>query len=202
MNKIEGELISALLDGEIEPDKHQNTVSRLLDAGPESLDTFGRYRLIGDLMRDETALVTHVVDEVHAALRDEPTVLVPPPPSPWRWVRPAAGLAIAASVAAAAIVIAPQLMSYTDPTTLPVAAPANDSVPGTFKPRMVATRPSQPQVVGMTKSDIDSAGRWQALDAELEDRLNRLVIEHHEFAGRSGLNGPVPHVGFVSYEAR
>ena len=111
MNKIEGELISALLDNEIEPETHRNTVSRLIDAGPEALDTYGRFRLIGDLMRDETALVVPVADEVHAALRDEPTVLLPEPPSPLRWLRPLGGVALAASVAAAAVFVAPQLLS-------------------------------------------------------------------------------------------
>jgi sigma-E factor negative regulatory protein RseA len=202
MNNIEDELISALLDGEIDPEKHQNTVSRLLDAGPDSLDTFGRYRLIGDLMRDETALVTHVADEVHARLRDEPTVLVPPPPSPWRWLRPAAGLAVAASVAAAAIVVAPQLLSYTDPTTRAVAVPPSDAVANAFQPRMITALPSFPGVTAASSRKAERGDRWQALDADLEDRLNRLVIEHHEFAGRSGLNGPVPHIGFVSYDER
>ena len=44
--------------------------------------------------------------------------------------------------------------------------------------------------------------RWQALNQDLENRLNRLVIEHHEFGGRTGINGPVPHIGLVSYGTR
>jgi hypothetical protein len=44
--------------------------------------------------------------------------------------------------------------------------------------------------------------RWQALNQDLENRLNRLVIEHHEFGGRTGVNGPVPHIGLVSYGSR
>jgi negative regulator of sigma E activity len=202
MNKIEGELISALLDGEIEPESHRNTVSRLIDAGPEALETYGRYRLIGDLMRDETAQVVPVADEVHAALRDEPTVLVPEPPSPLRWLRPVGGVALAASVAAAAVFVAPQL--------LPALAPGQQVV------EVIPERPHEataPQLVAAQSSPTapiradrhpgaTTAPRWRALNSDLETRLNRLVIEHHEFAGRTGVTGPVPHISVVSYDPR
>ena len=202
MNKIESELISALLDGEIEPEAHRNTVSRLLDAGPEALDTYGRYRLIGDLMRDEAAQVVPVADEVHAALRDEPTVLVPQPPSPLRWLRPLGGVALAASVAAVAIVVAPQVV----PRFLPdgqIAEIVPEPPRATVAPQFVASKPSPPARVSVDRRPmVVGAPRWRALDADLETRLNRLVIEHHEFAGRTGVTGPVPHISVVSYDPR
>ena len=203
MNKIEGELISALLDGEIEPEAHRNTVSRLIDAGPEALDSYGRYRLIGDLMRDETALVVSVADEVHAALRDEPTVLVPQPPSPLRWLRPLGGVALAASVAAGAIFIAPKIV----PSFLPdmqVVAVAPELPRTVVAPQLVVSKPPQPTAINVERARSPTTGtpRWRALDADLETRLNRLVIEHHEFAGRTGVNGPVPHISVVSYDPR
>jgi negative regulator of sigma E activity len=202
MNKIEGELISALLDGEIEPESHRNTVSRLIDAGPEALDTYGRYRLIGDLMRDETALVVPVADEVHAALREEPTVLVPEPPSPLRWLRPVGGIALAASVAAVAVVVAPQL--------LPALAPGEQVVEiiperprEAVAPQLVATQSPPTVTIGAdSRPGTASSPRWRALNSDLETRLNRLVIEHHEFAGRTGVTGPVPHISVVSYDPR
>ncbi len=202
MNEIEGERISALLDGEIEPEAHRNTVSRLLDAGPEALDTYGRYRLIGDLMRDETALVVPVADEVHAALRDEPTVLVPQPLSRSRWLRPLGGAALAASVAAIAIFVAPQVV----PRFLPegqVAGVAPETPRVAVAPQFVASNPLQPVQVSVDQRPAAvTAPRWRALDADLETRLNRLVIEHHEFAGRTGVTGPVPHISVVSYDPR
>lgn len=199
MNKIEGELVSALLDDEIEPESYRNTVSRLLDAGPEALDTYGRYRLIGDLMRDETALVVPVADEVHAALRDEPTVLVPQAPSPVRWLRPLGGVALAASVAAVAIVVAPQVVPQFFPDGQ-VAEVVREPSRVTVAPQFVASTPAR---IGVDRPPAPaSAPRWRALDADLETRLNRLVIEHHEFAGRTGVTGPVPHISVVSYDPR
>ncbi len=202
MNKIEGELISALLDGEIEPGAHRHTVSRLIDAGPEALDTYGRYRLIGDLMRDETGLVVPVADEVHAALRDEPSILVPRPPSPLRWLRPVGGVALAASVAAAAIFIAPQIVPsfVTDMQVVEVVPERPRPVPA---PQLVASKPSPPaRIDAGHESTLVGQSRWRALDKDLETRLNRLVIEHHEFAGRTGVTGPVPHISVVSYDPR
>ncbi len=202
MNKIEGELISALLDGEIEPEAHRNTVSRLLDAGPEALDTYGRYRLIGDLMRDETAQVVPVADEVHAALREEPTVLVPQTPSPLRWLRPLGGVALAASVAAVAIVVAPQMIPQFFPDGQ-VAEIVREPPRVAVAPQFVASKPSPTaQISADRRAAAAGAPRWRALDADLETRLNRLVIEHHEFAGRTGVTGPVPHISVVSYDPR
>jgi hypothetical protein len=96
--------------------------------------------------------------------------------------------------------VAPQLMTQDQQDTQPLQQVAADLRQPAMVPTLVAAGPAEPAV-----RPIDTAegnGRWQALDADLENRLNRLVIEHHEFGGRSGINGPVPHIGFVSYEAR
>lgn len=194
MNKIDGESISALLDGEVPQEAHRRTVSNLLEDGKPALDTYGRYRLIGDLMRDESARIVSVADAVHTALRDEPTIMAPPARQRARWMRPAAGLAVAASVAAAAVMVAPRLI---EPEPLaPQSVAMAPSLP-VVSPQLVAAGPAAGD-----GSAAAGAGRWQALDPDLEDRLNRLVIEHHEFGGRTGVNGPVPHIGFVSYGAR
>lgn len=206
MKETDGELISALLDGEIAPGSYQATVSKVFEAGPEAAETFGRYRLIGDLMRDESATIVAVAERVRDALRDEPAILAPRRSERRsRWLRPIAGVALAASVAAVAIVIAPQMLDG-GPVATPqalVAAPVADTPP-TF---IAAVSEPPLTVVALA----DTAGnreattrppRWQALDSELENRLDRLVIEHHEFGGRTGVNGPVPHIGFVSYDAR
>ena len=156
---------------------------------------------IGDLMRDETALVVPVADEVHAALRDEPTVLLPEPPSPLRWLRPLGGVALAASVAAAAVFVAPQLLS-TFAGDVQVVEVIPEQPREVVAPQLVATQ-SSPATNGADRVPGTTATpRWRALNSDLETRLNRLVIEHHEFAGRTGVTGPVPHISVVSYDAR
>lgn len=202
MKKIDGEQISALLDGEVEPDVRQTTVSQLLDTGPEALDTYARYRLIGDLMRDEAARPTPVVERVSAALRDEPTVLAPPVARPKRWLRPVAGVAVAASVATAAIMIAPQILTGDRPDVQPLTAGVQLQRVGGAQPQLVATRPQAPAMADRGSDTATGNVRWQALDGALEERLNRLLIEHNEYAGRTGVHGPVPHIGLVGYDAR
>jgi len=200
MNEKTAELTSALLDGELDRDSQSRAVAAVLAAGPEALGRFGRYRLIGDVMRGESTVpASSVVDQVRLALRDDPVVLAPRPRQTPRWLRPAAGMAVAASVAVGAVLVAPQLMTRTGQP-----APSVQVVAGmpqqTIAPTLVAAGPVQEPATALA---VDaSGGRWQTLDHDLEDRLSRLVIEHNEFGGRTGINGPVPHIGFVSYDGR
>lgn len=196
MNDRETELTSALLDGELDPDTQRRAVSAVLDAGEQELERFGRYCLIGDVMRGESSvLAISVAEKVHQALVDEPVVLAPPRRQARPWLRPVAGLAVAASVATAAVFVAPQLLTPSGGETEPSRLAA-DVRQLAASPVLVATGTPKPQAL---KTEATTEKRWQALTPKLEDRLNRLVIEHHEFGGRTGINGPVPHIGLVSY---
>lgn len=192
------ERLSALLDGELDGREQQQAIDLINDGTPVERARFGRYRLIGDVMRGETALLGAGVDDrVRAALADEPTVLAPRPKAR-KFARPLAGLAVAASVAATAVMIAPQFLS--DP-----AAPDSGGVTIASAP----TSPSlgiQPPVVAVSNAGsaatLPPTRNWQTLDPALGERLNRLVIEHHEYGGRTGVNGPVAHIGLVNYAGR
>jgi sigma-E factor negative regulatory protein RseA len=188
------EQLSTLLDGETDLQTQDRLVSEML-RDEERLDRFGRYRLIGDVMRGESAVIADGMHRrVAGALEVEPTVLAPARRAP-RWVRPAAGVALAASVAAAAIMVAPQFAN--DPVAPgPAVVQAPPPVPAAIVP--VSAGPETVAAV----DPVPGEGRWQALDDSLEQRLNRLVIEHHEFGGRTGINGPVAHVGLVNYAGR
>lgn len=192
MNERHGEKLSALLDDEIDGAELEGLVTDILSGDRELLERFGRYRLVGDLIRDEGMVVAPgLAERVSAALSDEPTVLAPRPRKQAIWARPAAGLAVAASVAAAAVMVAPQFLGPSEPVggSQLAALPA----PAALVQPVVANAPQPP---------AGTTARWQALDPALEARLNRMLMEHQEFGGRTGVNGPVAHIGFVSYEAR
>jgi sigma-E factor negative regulatory protein RseA len=200
MNEQQAEQLSALLDGELDPAQTEQVVRRLSSADSEVLDTFGRYRLIGDAMRGEAGVVaTGMADRVRAQLADEPTILAPRRRVP-AWMRPAAGVAIAASVAASAVFVAPQLLeggpSATGAGEVQQLAQTPSAV---MAPTLVASRPETVALAGSTPAQ---GGNWRALNDDLQQRLNRLVIEHQEFGGRNAINGPVPHIGLVSYDRR
>lgn len=190
------EHLSALLDGELDSHTEDRLVSSLTRGDAAQLARYGRYRLIGDVIRGESAVLANdIAEKVGAALTDEPTILAPRR-SKWRWAKPAAGFAVAASVAVAALVVAPGFMQQ--PTGMS-ATPALVETPVNAPIQLVAAGDANP-----SKSLQASlpAGQWQTLDAELSDRLNRLVIEHHEFGGRTGIKGPVAHIGLVNYAGR
>ena len=202
MNNKQDELISTLLDDELDYDASQRAISGLLDSGQDGMERFARYRLIGDVMRGESAVLAgSVATKVSQALHDEPSVLEPRAHrQPRRWARPAAGLAIAASVAAAAIMVAPQLMTRPGEQGQPMQLAADtqhrDATPAT----LVAAGGSQGDARPVEVAEAQL--RWPARNQEASERFDRLMMEHREFGGRTGVNGPVQHIGFVSYDAR
>ena len=199
MNEKQSELTSVLLDGELPPEAERKLIKAITGPEREELDRFGRYCLMGDVIRGESSvLAVSVAAKVHESLLDEPVVLAPQRKRPSRWFRPVAGIAVAASVAVVAILVAPQLMTQTQDAAAPLPLVTNTGKT-TATPVLVAAGAANPQP---SRGRIPVAGHWQGLTPDLEARLNRLVIEHHEFGGRTGINGPVPHIGLVSYGAR
>jgi negative regulator of sigma E activity len=137
-----GEHLSALLDGELPPEQTDFLLKRVRrDA--ELRGTLQRYQLVGDTLRGERIRARpDFVLRVSAAVAAEPPL---PAPSvrpgragatALRWLKPVAGLAVAASVASIAVVVmqrdpggvaggaaAPALVAATT-TGAPAAAPA------------------------------------------------------------------------------
>ncbi len=196
MNGNHGETISALLDGELGEPAAQRALDALLEGDPEQRARFGRYQLIGDLMRGEAVVVSgDLAARVQERLREEPHILVPVRRQR-TWLRPLAGAALAASVAAGAVMVAPQLLAPAGqaPAGTQLASAPVVPVEPLFRVAATDAAPAQAGAVGQ--------GRWRTLNGEMAERLNRMVLEHHEFGGRTGINGPVAHIGLVSYDPR
>ncbi len=102
MNEAKKEQLSAFMDGEIDG-RHENLVDQLLK-DPEMLDTWSRYHLISDCLKQclPERIDNALAENISKSLRKEPTVI-----APGRFahtlIKPVAGFAIAASVAALAI---------------------------------------------------------------------------------------------------
>lgn len=127
MNETKQEQLSAFMDDETEG-RQQELVDELLQ-DPELLDTWSRYHLVSDcLRRNMPAQVDRDLSaKVAASLESEPAILAPTR-FPSAVVKPAAGFAIAASVAALAIFGIQQQQ-----VNAPQAIPGNmllDTVPG------------------------------------------------------------------------
>jgi sigma-E factor negative regulatory protein RseA len=101
------EQLSACLDGELPPAELDLLLKRL-ERDPELRQTLGRYSAVGEAMRQAKPAIASrsLADKVMAAVEQEPAAArrrVRVPPVLLRSLRPVAGIAVAATVAAVAI---------------------------------------------------------------------------------------------------
>jgi sigma-E factor negative regulatory protein RseA len=173
------------MDGEMSRNSGMFLTRRL--ASDEALcDTWERYHLIRDCIRQPGSrhFVTGMSARLNASLDAEQV----PSVSAWRsnrWLKPASGLAIAASVALLAIVVtAPQ------PGTAPGDAVLSESTAQPFvSPNILPLAPvSQP--ASFTPSRKSEA-----------DRLNAYLLRHNQMAGTTGRQGFVSFVPIVATQA-
>ncbi len=184
MNEQTREDLSALIDGELTPNETSKVVERL--TGSEDLwGRWDRYHVIGDIIRGENirSEFRQVACGVRDRLQDEPAILAPPRRARLRgqWIKPAAGTALAASVAAIALLAAPQLINR-EPTSSPVVAGVEETPPE----RLYAARPGT---------------RWNLDEPDVESKLNVFLVNHQEYAATPSVKSMLPYVNFVSYDA-
>jgi sigma-E factor negative regulatory protein RseA len=128
------EQVSAFLDGELPNSETELLLKRLTRDG-ELRESFGRYALIGEALRGSSAglLTKGFAGRVNLAIDGEPAAAdaAQRAPSPPRWWRPVAGVAVAAGVAAIAVgalqqrAVAPALrpaLAVTAQSTVPIAS--------------------------------------------------------------------------------
>lgn len=180
------EAFSELLDGESASSTHKSLLDALADDGVARA-SLARYRMIGDVLRGEDTRcdALGIADRVRDRLQREPVVLAPRPakatPRIPRWWQPAAGLAIAASVALLAVGLVPRLISDS-----PDAAPASVQV--------VGVPVASPVFVSATGT------HWRHSEPAQESRLTTYLADHSEAASQTGMPGIVPYASFVSYD--
>ena len=180
------ERLSALIDSELSPALTTDTLAHLKQSSTLR-KTWDRYHLIGDAMRGEGVRLSAegVAETVREQVLKEPAIVASPVPFKLpkkfrhRALRPLAGAAIAASVAAVAVFTLPRLTGE-----LPAAGPVQV---------VSKARPPVPYT-----SQIGT--RWKNLaEPALESKLNRYLENHSEYASSGGM-GVVPYSAFVSYD--
>jgi sigma-E factor negative regulatory protein RseA len=187
------EAYSAMLDGEGEVAQQPSLLAALAN-DDDSRARLARYRLIGDGLRGEPVRVDAlgIADAVRERLQREPVVLAPPASQPPaarhmpRWWQPAAGLAIAASVALVAVGLLPRILSQTP------EAPASVQVVGV---------PVAPPVF-VSDNSYGPGTHWVHSEPAHDARLTRYLADHSEVATQTGMPGIVPYASFVSYDGK
>lgn len=187
MSVTKDEHLSALVDDEAGDFERRRTLDGLV-ADQDSRERWGRYHLIGDVMRGDAPVALDVgfADRVLAAIQDEEMEAVPASARAQRFAKPVAGFAMAASVAVA--------------TVLGVQGFTTQSTPGETGATLMTAQtpavvPSGIRQVAVTTDTLASANDGRA--AEMAD-LNSYLVRHAEYAARHGM---LPQVRVVGYEA-
>lgn len=183
-----GEQISALLDEELST-QETTTVLDLLREREELRLQWGRYHLIGDVMRGEMTQTDgfRMRQQISERLAAEPAIIAAPrrkvrPAAKQRWLRIGAGAGLAASVAVLTVVMSPGISQLSAPDTPQVAA----AIP----------TPSAP-VIYVQQPGI----RWKNLsEPTVESQLNDYLVDHSEYASPAGIGGVIPYATFVGYD--
>ena len=186
MNKDPNEIVSVVMDGDLSTVQHADHIHEIMH-NDELRQKWHRYHLIRDVLQGH--LVQDVDSELSTritrALEDEPAIL-----SPWvskksRFLKPVAGLAIAASVTAAVLLGVQVNNKQTVPDTTP--AFASNTTPQVSQPVQFVSGNSRSN----TSATATSAG---------ESPINRYLVNYNEFRANSGVRGMLPYVRIVGHE--
>ena len=219
MNKEIDEKISALMDGDLSANEIDETLNQL--CAEESLrEQWQRMHLTRDAMQGESTdnyLGSNFSAGVMAALQDEQIPVVvddanvvsvdfagkqkTAKASP-SWMRPVAGLAVAASVAMVSVV-ALKLIQEPNDIALPAIADAGQ------ESGFIQDNTAQVAFQTTTSADfkrVNNTGTYWVVDkekvrdSELESHLNSYLSDHIEFATMRNVGGMLPYSKLVGYD--
>jgi sigma-E factor negative regulatory protein RseA len=175
------EQLSALVDDELDEVERPLLLSRL-ERDSSLRQVLGRYQLISEVMRGSGQVAAlGVAERVRRALEQEDilpeTGKDDTKAAGLRWLKPIAGLAVAASVAVAALLV---VTSVQQPTVdePPAVAAISKGVPPT-----------------QTSEEV-----WERIEPRIDERMAGYLVNHNEYAASRSVQGVMPYVRIVGYE--
>ena len=224
MTNLSDEQLSSLIDGELD-EAQQRHAFDALDRDVEARDRWERFHLASDALHGNLprAIDPRFASRVMAAIEDEPTILAPPPPrkpsvsthhAPARssFSKRFAGMAVAASVAAIAVMGVESLYREDPAAPRSQQLAENNTAPSEYI--RLAKQPTPP--LGATLASVNAplvtsaAGPSLAVRAEMlrahpeiaqriDPRLHKYLINHSQQAARSNIQGVMPYARIVTY---
>lgn len=192
MSEHKHEMISALMDGEAD-----HASDRAIDAlarDPALRGMWGRFHLISDCLKNDVG--SHfdcgLADRIERALSDEPTVLAPDAWLRHRILKPVAGLAIAASVAALAVISVQQTR-----TEAPVPAAGQQVAQQTADSPLQAYH----QFTLASDHEASTSPQVRLTSVRSDPRLNSYLVNHTEYRSHGAVQGMFPYVRIVAHES-
>jgi sigma-E factor negative regulatory protein RseA len=193
MTEQEFERLSALVDDEISRHEVSGEINKLKN-NQENLDIWSRYHLIGDAMRNELGQLHDpaMAQKISQRLESEPVVLAPANLKRHsNRKRAMTGLAIAASLTAIAVVLAPQLIN-----------PGGSEAPNQLASSDQSSISNQKTENNRIYVAQDGT-RWDLLKKpKVESRLNNYLLNHQDLSPSSNIKGIMPYATFVSYDEK
>jgi len=189
MSKETREHISCLVDGEISRETSQFLVRRL-GGDAELRATWTRYHLVRDCIRHQQGDIVGVglTARISQALESEAPGRAPRR-LPKRWLKPVAGMAVAASVALLAVV-----------AVGPGSAPTGNGGAGDLAAERVAEPFTSPQIHGPVPYSSQASLNGQSkTDGQ---QMNSYLVRHYQASEAAGGRHFVTYVPIVISKAR
>ena len=182
MSDTINEQVSAFVDGEL-PDAERELLQRRLAGDDELQATWQRYHLIRDAMREDLPeFIARKADT--AFMQDEGLSLDSTPTSVTilqRFAKPAAGFAIAASVAMLAVV---GVLYNNDSLSPPSSVQIADTQPAKLPDNFV----------------IVPRSGWQSAKPAVVSHLNGYLVDHSSYAGFGTSQSIIPYSRVAGYD--
>lgn len=173
------EQLSALVDDELDEVERPLLLGRL-ERDTELRQVLGRYQLISEVMRGAGQAATlGIADRVKRVLERDAALSEAEKPSAGglNWLKPVAGLAVAASVALVAVLAVTSVREQAVETL----------------PRLASTGTGAPAARG-------SEELWERIEPRIDKRMDAYLVNHNEYAASRGVQGVMPYVRIVGYE--
>lgn len=183
MNDTVKEQLSALIDGEL-PDEERELLHKRLATDSELRAAWQRYHLIRDAMRENLPeLISRTSDSVIVPDHDEhPVTVTPQSASLMRFARPAAGFAIAASVAMLAVfgVVSNRDQLSSEPAPQVAVSKPAKQLPDNF---IVVPRTG-----------------WESVRPAVVSHLNSYLVDHSNYSGFGASQSIIPYTRVAGYD--
>jgi len=181
MNIESNEHLSSFMDGEFSEETGRFLVRRL-GADDSMRQTWARYHLIRDCLRNQDGQFAHkdLSHSVHVAIAGESQLIAGPVRSP-AWLKPFAGVALAASVALFAVLTVSQ---GSKPDIKPADTGLAQATPvESFKSPNILAVPPKSQPVNLSGTTYPG-----------NQKMNTYLLRHYQASGESGGRGFVSFV--------
>lgn len=203
MNETLKERVSALVDGELETQSTSDTVDLVIENRELQLH-WSRYHLVRDVLRHKAYpdVRSELCERVRDCLAHEPLHFPPRQRFSERWhaaLKPAAGMALAASVALVAILAVRGLDEVPERPATAQAASAEASSTQVASSALPAIIPASASDAGQIQTVALKRLQWNTSEPAVANRLNGYLVNHSEHLDglMSGLH---PYARIVGYD--